>query len=425
MRVLIVGAGVIGVTTAWALQQRGHEVSVIDKASAAALETSYANAGQRSYGHVSPWASPSMIRQALPSMLRSAGPLKMKWLPSGAMLQFLVGMTRYAIQPALFHRNHQAMLRLAQFSRQQFLALEAKQPLNFDGWHGGLLKLADREADRAALMHTAELLQRLGIECHWLDEAQARAREPGLNPQQPIAGGLLVSGDGTGDCQRFTEQLAQRCAAAGVSFHYQTELVQLRTDIDRLQAVQLRGPEGERWVEADEFVICAGCGSRDIARSLGVNLPIYPVKGYSLTAPLAKADNAPVSTLIDDNRKVAITRLGERVRVTGFAELADFDRRLLPKRLASIRQSLEARFPGAADWSAAEPWTGFRPMTPDGPAALGRARQANVTFNTGHGTWGWTLAMGCAEVVAQQLAGDTSSVDLEAFRAGRFTRGLG
>lgn len=422
MRVLIIGAGVVGVTTAWSLRQRGHEVTVIDKAESAALETSYANAGQRSYGHVSPWASPSMIRQALPSILRRSGPLKLKWPPSGRMIQFLVGMSRYAGQPALFRRNHEAMLRLAQFSREQFLALEAAEPFDFDGGHGGLLKVADSAADKEELLQIASLLQRLGIDSRWLNPDAAREQEPGLSPD--IAGGLLVPGDGTGDCQRFSERLAERAAAGGVLFRYQTEATHLRTDDKTLQAVQVRGPSGEEWLDADAYVICAGCGSRELAFSLGLHLPIYPVKGYSLTAPVADPARAPRSTLIDENRKVAITRLGERVRVTGFAELADFDRRLLPRRLDSIRDSLERRFPGAADWDRAEPWTGFRPMTPDGPAAIGLGRQGNVYYNTGHGTWGWTLAMGSAELIAQQLAGEEAAVELTAFRPRRFTAGL-
>ncbi|PTY36177.1 FAD-dependent oxidoreductase [Saccharospirillum sp. MSK14-1] len=422
MKILIIGAGVIGVTTAWTLHRRGHEVTVVDKASAAALETSYANAGQRSYGHVSPWASPSMIRQALPSMLRSEGPLKLKLPPSGRMIQFLVGMSRFAGQPALYRRNHDAMLRLAQFSREQFLALEDAEPFDFDGGHRGLLKLADTDDDKRELLDIGDHLTRLGIENRWLDADETRAQEPGLSPD--IAGGLLVPGDGTGDCQSFTERLAERAAAAGVQFRYRTEATHLRTDDKTLHSVQLNGPDGEQWFNADAFVLCAGCGSRELAFSLGVHLPIYPVKGYSLTAPVAVTARAPQSTLIDENRKVAITRLGDRVRVTGFAELADFDRRLLPRRLNSIRDSLEKRFPGAAQWDKAEPWAGFRPMTPDGPAAIGLGRQSNVYYNTGHGTWGWTLAMGSAEIIAQQVAGEEPAVEMTAFRPRRFTGGL-
>ncbi|WP_108125285.1 D-amino acid dehydrogenase [Saccharospirillum mangrovi] len=420
MKAVIIGAGVVGVTTAWALQRRGMDVTVIDKADGVALETSYANAGQRSYGHVSPWASPSMIREALPSMLRRAGPLKLALPPSMRTLQFLMGMTRYALQPALFNDNRRAMLRLGQFSREQFLALDEQVSLAFDGAHGGLLKLADTPADRDHLLRIAEVMAALGIDSQWLDEAATRQQEPGLNADQPITGGLLVPGDGTGDCQRFTQVLSQRFVAGGGQLLTQTRVTQLRADAQRLHAIQLNGAD---WLEADAFVVCAGCGSRELARDLGVNLPIYPVKGYSLTAPIRDSRCAPVSTLIDDTRKVAMTRLGDRVRVTGFAELADFDRRLLPRRLDAIRDSLDARFPGAADWSAAEPWTGFRPMTPDGPAAIGRARQANVYYNTGHGTWGWTLAMGSAELTAQLLAEETPALDLQAFSPGRFTRG--
>lgn len=420
MKAIIIGAGVVGVTTAWALQRRGHEVTVIEKHGQAALETSLANAGQRSYGHVSPWASPSMIRKALPSLFKQAGPLKIKWPPSGQTLGFLFRMSRYATKPGLFQRNHEAMLRLARYSREVFLELERHEPFDFDGGHGGLLKLASSEAEMRELQALSRTLGRLDIECRWLSRAAVLEHEPGLDPASPLVGGLLVPGDGTGDCHRFTRTLAERCRAAGVEFRFDTEATHLKTDERRLHSIQVNGTNGSEWLEADAFVVCAGCGSRDIVRSLGLDLPICPVKGYSLTAPLKDPDRALVSTLVEDRYRIAITRLGDRLRATGFVELADFNRVIPAKRLASIRAGVESRFPGMADFTRAEPWTGFRPMTPDGPATLGRGHQENVIVNAGHGTWGWTLSAGSAEITAQLLDGEAPAVDLGAFDPLRF-----
>lgn len=422
MEAIVIGAGVVGVTTAWALQRRGYQVTVIEKQGAAALETSRGNAGQRSYGHVSPWASPKLIKKTLPSLLRREGPLKIHVPPTPATLHFLFSMWRYAHTPGLFQRNHEAMLQLAQFSRESFYRLEQGMELEFDGHHGGMLKLATTEAEKRDLLDVARTLQKIDIPCRWLSAGDTFDQEPGLRPDTPLKGALLVPGDGSGDCYRFTQGLARACERAGVRFQYDTEVTHLKTAGSRLESIQVKGAEGPEWMEADLFVVAAGCASRELGLSLGVKWPIYPVKGYSLTAPIEAADKAPVSTLIDDCYNIAITRLGQRIRVTGFAELTDFNRSLPDKRLASIREGFETRFAGAVDWQKAEPWTGFRPMTPDGPALVGQALHDNVYVNSGHGTWGWTLSAGSAELVARQIAGDPLPLDVSAFDPLRFSR---
>lgn len=420
MDIVVIGAGVVGVTTAWALKRRGHSVTVIEKHPQAAQEVSRANAGQRSYGHVSPWASPKLIHKALPSLFRRAVPLKIKWPPSGQTLGFLFGMWRYAHQPGLFERNHKAMLRLARYSREAFLELEQHEPLRFDGAHGGLLKLASTPDEKKELLQLSRTLENLAIEAQWLEPEAVFGQEPRLDTSSPLLGALRVPGDGTGDCHRFTQALADRCREEGVVFRFDTEVTRLKTDEKRLYSIQVHSEDRESWLDADAFVISAGCGSRDIVRSLGLNLPICPVKGYSLTAPLTDPDRSLVSTLVDDRYRIAVTRLGDRLRATGFVELAGFDSRLPGPRLASIQAGVESRFPGMADFSKATPWTGFRPMTPDGPAALGRCHQRNVIINSGHGTWGWTLAAGSAEIAAQLIDGEEPAVELAAFDPMRF-----
>ncbi|GGX72763.1 D-amino acid dehydrogenase [Saccharospirillum salsuginis] len=422
MEVVIIGAGVVGITTAWALNQRGYQVTVIEKQSQAALETSRANAGQRSYGHVSPWASPKLIRKTLPSLVKRQGPLKIQPLPTPITIHFLLSMWRAAYTPGLFQRNHEAMLQLAQFSRSQFLALEKTVKLDFDGHHGGMLKLASTESEKRELLDIAQTLQKLDIPCRWFDAAAARDQEPGLREDTPLVGGLHVPGDGSGDCHLFTQALARECEAAGVRFRYDTTVTHFKTSEDHLERIQVSGESGPEWIDGDLFVVCAGCASRELGLSLGVKWPIYPVKGYSLTARIENPDHAPISTLVDDRYSIAITRLGNRLRATGFAELTEFNRKIPDRRLAAIREGLESRFQGAVDWSKAESWTGFRPMTPDGPALLGKTFQDNVYVNSGHGTWGWTLSAGSAEVIARQIAGDPIPLNLQAFDPLRFSR---
>nr|WP_297458677.1 D-amino acid dehydrogenase [uncultured Halomonas sp.] len=417
MQIVIIGAGVVGVTTAHALARRGHRVSVIERLAAAGLETSRGNAGQRSYGYVYPWASPAMIKKALPWLVKSSGPLKIHLPPSARTLRFLIATWRFANAPGTFAANKRAMLRLGAYSRQCFQALEENLPLNFDGDHAGLIDLASDETTAKGLKTTLALLSELGIAAQWLSPAQLREYEPALSDNAPLVGGLRMPDDGTGDCQQFTESLAKQCEALGVSFRFDAEVVDISRNKGRID--RLRLADGED-VGADAFVLCAGCQSRRLGEALGIELPIYPVKGYSLTAPLLDSERAPRSTVIDDRYKVVATRLGDRLRATGFVELADFDRNIPLSRLDTIRRAVESRFPGAADLDSAESWTGFRPMTPDGPPVIGQSRRDNLYLNTGHGTFGWTLSAASAELIAQVIDDEEPALDLTPFRPARF-----
>ncbi|KXS37083.1 MAG: D-amino acid dehydrogenase small subunit [Halomonadaceae bacterium T82-2] len=429
MHVAVIGGGVVGVTTAHALVERGYRVTVVERGADVGLETSRANAGQRSYGYVSPWASPTMIRKALPWLLQADGPFKLHLPPSLRTLHFLYATWRFANAADLYERNKRAMLRLGAYSRQCFQALEARHDLAFDGGHGGLIDLASDTTAAASLKGTAGLLSELDIDHQWLTPSQLREYEPGLCGEAPLVGALRLPDDGTGDCHRFTRALAVRCRDAGVTFRFGSEV----TDMVRREGVirsLVLAPAGESAgsdgttenLAADAVVLCAGCLSRPLAATLGIEMPIYPVKGYSLTADVADPQRAPRSTVIDDCYKVVATRLGERLRVTGFVELAEFDRRIPAARLATLRRAVESRFPGAADLMQAESWTGFRPMTPDGPPIIGQLRRDNLYFNTGHGTFGWTLSAGSAALIAQLIDGDSPAIALDAFAPGRFAR---
>ncbi len=422
MHVVVVGAGVVGVTTAWALRQRGHEVTVVERLAEAGMETSRANAAQRSYGVVYPWASAAMVRKALPMLVRQDGALKIALPPSLTTLRFLLDTLRFAYAPGLYGLNRRAMVRLAMHSRDCFRQLEDTLELAFDGAHAGLLHLASTPAALTEYRATAALLDELGVANRLLTPAQVREAEPGMTGSGPLHGALSYDTDGTGDCHLFTQALAKACTAEGVDFRYQTGVRCLVSDDRKVTALELetagRAPET---LAADAVVISAGCGSPALLQGLGVRVPIYPVKGYSLTTEMEDASRGPRSTVHDDYFKVVSTRLGNRLRVTGFVELAGFNRDIPERRLQTLRKSVAARFPGAADLDAARQWTGFRPMTPDGPPMIGRGPRDNLFLNTGHGTFGWTFSAGSADLIAQLIDGETPALTLDAFRPGRFS----
>ncbi|WP_404365457.1 D-amino acid dehydrogenase [Marinobacter sp.] len=422
MHAVVIGAGVVGVTTAWALQKRGHQVTVIERLDNAGLETSSANAGQRSYGVVYPWASPAMVRKALPMLLKRDGALKMSVPPSLSALGFLLQTLRFALAPGVYGLNRRAMLRLGIHSRFCFAALEEELSLVFDGAHSGLLHLASTPGAMDDYRNTACLLRELGIAHRLLTPEQAREAEPGMTGTGPLYGALSYDTDGTGDCGLFSRALAGACQAAGVSFHFSTEVVRFLSDGHSVHGVEIReADQASRELEADAVVVTAGCGSPTLLAAIGERLPIYPVKGYSLTADINDPELAPLSTVHDDRFKVVSTRLGDRLRATGFVELAGFNRDIPERRLDTIRRSVASRFPGAADLFKAETWTGFRPMTPDGPPILGPGPRKNLYLNTGHGTFGWTLSAGSADLIAQVMDGETPALNLDAFRPGRYS----
>ncbi|GHD42415.1 D-amino-acid dehydrogenase [Marinobacter persicus] len=421
MHVLVIGGGVVGVTTARELVRRGHEVTVLERHSVAGNETSKGNAAQRSYGVVYPWADPHIMFKALPWLVQKDGPLKLGVPPSLAALRFMFATFRYATSPGLFGLNKRAMLRLGIYSRERFLALEQEHDLRFDGDHKGLLHLASTPEAMAEYRELHLLLNEMGIEASLLTPEQVREVEPGMIGNGPLHGAIRYDTDGTGDCHLFSRELAAVCENLGVTFRYNVEVQNLLADHRRVHSVRLKNAEGQmETLAADAVVVCAGCWSPELVRPLGVDISIYPVKGYSLTVPLSDPAKAPTSTIHDDHYKVVSTRLGDRLRATGFVELADFNRDIPESRLATIKKSVQSRFPGCADLEAAESWTGFRPMTPDGPAIIGRAGRENLYLNTGHGTFGWTLSAGSASVIAQVIEGEEPAVPLDPFRPDRF-----
>ncbi|XOZ32257.1 D-amino acid dehydrogenase [Halomonadaceae bacterium KBTZ08] len=420
MKALVVGAGIVGVTTARMLARRGYEVTVVDAHEGPGLETSYANAGQRSYGHVSPWAAPNLIGVGLKGLVRRQGPLKMPMPPAPRTMGFLLQTLRYAWEKGRYEASNRAMLQLGQLSQDAFHAIDQELPEGFDGQHAGLLEISRDPAEYAGLQSKARALAEQAIDHEWLAPDAVRRQEPALATTDGLQPSLLINGDGTGDCHRLSWLLMEQCREAGVRFLFNTSVTQWAHNGHALEGAHVSDGDSS-WLEAaDTTVVCAGCASRDLTRPLGLKLPVYPVKGYSLTAPLEDPGKAPRSTVVDLDNNVAITRLGDRMRVTGFAELNGFNRRTPESRLQVLQEAVNERFPGAAAFHHAEPWTGFRPMLPDGPPALGAGNLDNLWINTGHGTFGWTLSAGSAELLGLLMHGETPRIATQAFNPRRF-----
>lgn len=416
MKVLILGSGVIGTTSAYYLAQAGHEVTVIDRQPGPGLETSYANAGELSYGYASPWAGPGIPVKAIKWLLMTDGPLVLRPKLDPRMwiwgLQLLANCTEraYAI-------NKGRMVRLAEYSRDMMIALRAATGLAFDGRQQGTVQLfrEQKQLDHAA--DDIAVLKQYGVPYEVLDPRGCVAAEPGLATSTvPFVGGLRLANDDTGDCKMFTEGLAALATSHGVTFSYGTQ-------IDRVVASggAVTGVATNKGVmTADAYVMALGSYSPLMLRPLGIGLPVYPIKGYSLTVPITDALAAPVSTVMDETYKVATTRLGDRIRVGGTAEIAGYDTTLHPSRRGPLDRSLRELFPKAGDASRASFWCGLRPMTPDGTPVLGRSKLSNLYLNTGHGTLGWTMAAGSGRVLADIISAKAPDIEVGDLGLGRY-----
>ena len=407
MRIVILGAGVIGVTSAWYLARAGHEVTVIDRQPASALETSFANAGEISPGYASPWAAPGIPQKAIKWLFMKHAPLIIQPRPDLAKISWVAQMLMNCTSAA-YATNKSRMVRLAEYSRDCLMELRRDTGISYDERTQGTLQVFRTQKQVDAAYKDIAVLKADGVPFEVLDAEGCVAAEPGLAPSRDkIAGGLRLPGDETGDCFKFTTSLAAMADAAGVTFRYGIDIQSLESDLGRITAV--RTSKGR--VTADAFVVALGSYSPALVRSLGIRLPVYPVKGYSITVPIVDETRAPVSTVMDETYKIAITRLGDRIRVGGMAEIAGFDHSLPAKRQATLQHSVEDLFGGAGDQSQATFWTGLRPMTPDGTPVVGKTHLPNLFLNTGHGTLGWTMAAGSGRVLADVVSGRVADID--------------
>lgn len=418
MKVLILGSGVIGVASAYYLAKAGHDVTVVDRQPGPALETSFANAGEISPGYASPWAGPGIPMKAIKWLTMVDGPLVIRPMLDPRMwiwgLQLLGNCSEraYAI-------NKSRMVRLAEYSRDKMIELRAETGIAYDGRQQGTLQLFRTQKQLDHIHGDVDVLKQYNVPYEVLDPKGCVAAEPGLAAAGvPFVGGLRLPNDETGDCKIFTERLAELATAAGVTFRYGTTIERIDTSGDTITAIATSAGT----LTADSYVMALGSYSPLMAKTLGIRVPVFPIKGYSITVPITDASMAPVSTVMDETYKVATTRLGDRIRVGGTAEIAGWDTTLRPHRRGPLDRSLRDLFPKGGDPARATFWCGLRPMTPDGTPVLGRSKYRNLYLNTGHGTLGWTMAAGSGRVLCDIISGktpeiDTSDLDLSRYGA--------
>ena len=419
MRIVILGAGVVGVTSAWYLAEAGHEVVLIDRQKGPALETSFANAGEISPGYASPWAAPGIPTKAMRWLFMKHAPLIVRPSLDLDMLRWVLAMLRNCTA-SRYALNKSRMVRLAEYSRDELVALRKTLGIAYDERSLGTLQLFRTMKQLDASADDIAVLQSYGISYELLDRDGCVRAEPGLvGSCDRFVGGLRLPQDETGDCLIFTQALAAHLPAMGVELRYGTTIDALESESGRITGV--RTDDGV--VCGDAYLVALASHSPILMRPLDIRLPIYPVKGYSITLPIADAARAPVSTLLDESYKIAITRLGDRIRVGGMAELSGFDGSLSPRRERTLCHSLNDLFPGAADKNApANFWTGLRPMTPDGTPIIGRTPISNLFLNTGHGTLGWTMACGSARLITSIIGGTPPPIDVEGLELARYSR---
>ena len=417
MKIIVLGAGVIGVRTAWYLKQSGHEVTVIDRASGPAMETSFANAGQLSYGYTTPWAAPGIPFKAAKWMMKPHSPLIFR--PDGTMyqLKWMMQMLKNC-ETQHYTLNKERMVRVSEYSREMFARLEQETGLNFEGRHRGTLQIFRTEKEVAASMKDREVLAEYSVPFQALTAQECLQYEPALgHAVHKLAGALHLPNDSTGDCYLFTNRLADLCKQKGVEFLYDHTIERFDSVGNYICAVYANGQR----FEADHFVCALGSFSRSAVLELGLDVPIYPVKGYSLTIPITDSNAAPVSTVLDETYKVALTRFDNRIRVGGMAELSGYELKLNQKSRETLELVVNELLPGSGDLSKASLWTGLRPMTPDSTPIIGKSVYENLTLNTGHGTLGWTMSLGSGKITADIVSGVTPEIKVDDLALSRYS----
>ncbi len=408
MKVIVLGAGVVGVAGAWYLARAGHEVTVVERRAQAGLETSFANGGQISAGHAEPWASPAVVPRVLRWLGREDAPMLFRPRADWAQWAWALGFLRECL-PGRFERNMRELAGLALYSRRCLAALRAETGLQYDQLARGILHFCTEPRDFEALAAHAEAMRALGIAREVKSAAECLAIEPALGGSDlRIAGGVYTPQDESGDAFKFTQGLARLASARGVKFLYETALAAIETEGGRIAGLRLAG--AARPLVADAYVVSLGSFSARLLAPLGIRVPIYPLKGYSITMPLAPGARAPSVSLTDEGFKIVISRLGDRLRAAGTAELAGYDASLNPVRGAAIAARVRRLFPALGATEGIEHWAGLRPATPNNVPLIGRTRFANLFLNTGHVTLGWTLACGSGQAIADLVSGRTPEV---------------
>lgn len=415
MKTLIIGAGLAGITSSYFLEKCGHDVTVIDNNTGPAEQTSHANGGQISLSQPFPWSKPDLVLKLLQWMGRKQAPMVFRLQSDPYMWRWL---SRFLIngRPRAYYANAAKILRLALLSKQELVAINDDLDLEYHRRQNGILKLFN-QTEQASACKIRDWLERNGVAQDILDRQGCIDLEPALaHSTAPFAGGSFTPIDESGDAFEFSCKLARIMATKGVTFEYGSNLTGFDTSGDSIRQVRINGSARN----FDNFVIAAGTGSRFLGASVGLNLPVYPVKGYSVTVPVLDDEMAPQLSLTDDANHIVISRLGDRLRAAGTAEIAGYDDSIDLARSDMILSTLKLLFPDALDYNNAERWAGLRPMTPDCVPLIGRTKYRNLYLNTGHGALGWTLAAGSARLLSEIIEGGETSLDSADYKADRF-----
>ena len=415
MRVIVLGSGVIGVTSAYYLAQQGASVTVLDRQTGPAEETSFGNAGQVSPGYSTPWAAPGIPFKAVKWMFQHHAPLAVNLDGSMWQLQWMAQMLKncnaqhYAI-------NKERMVRVAEYSRDCLRQLRQDTGISYENRSKGTLQLFRKDAQLDAVQRDIEVLKESGVEYELLDRDGLARVEPALAAAKvKVVGGLHLPNDETGDCYLFTNALAKLAQEMGVDFQFNQNVEKLLVEGDEIKGVLVNG----KVLTADRYVLAFGSYSREFLKPLHLDLPVYPVKGYSLTVPIVDPAMAPQSTVLDETYKIAITRFDQRIRVGGMAELSGFNLGLNQDRRATLEMVTKDLFPGG-DLPQASFWTGLRPMTPDSTPIIGGTRYKNLFLNTGHGTLGWTMACGSGKLISDLVMQQQPEISTEGLSLQRY-----
>jgi D-amino-acid dehydrogenase len=407
MKVIVLGAGVIGVTSAYYLAKAGHAVTVVERRPGVALETSFANGSQVSASHAEPWANPKTPGIALKWLGRRDAPMRFPFRLDPAQwafgLRFLLNCA-----PGRARANTERNWRLARYSRDLHGGLNQALNISHDLSEGGILHLFrdPRALQRAAA--TFSYLGGLGCGIEALDAGGCVAREPALEVHRDtIAGGFFCAEDSSGDCHKFSVGLAEACEQLGVTFRFATEVRVLKTEAGRFVGVATSAVE----LAADACVVALGCYGRALLKPHGIALPIYPAKGYSVTVPTAGYDGAPRISVTDEAHRLVYSPLGDRLRIAGTAAFTGYDTAIDTRAVGAMLAAGMAEFPGCGDASRAEFWTGLRPLMPDCVPLIGATPVAGLYLNTGHGSLGWTMCCGSGKLLADIVSGAPPEID--------------
>lgn len=416
MRVIVLGSGVIGVASAYYLAQQGAQVTVLDRQAGPAEETSFGNAGQISPGYSTPWAAPGIPFKAVKWMFQHHAPLAINIDGSMWQLQWMAQMLKNC-NPASYTTNKERMMRVAEYSRDCLKALRETTGIEYENRAKGTLQVFRSEAQLEAVQRDIQVLEECGVGYALLDREGLAQVEPALaHAQDKLVGGLHLPNDETGDCYLFTNALANKAKAMGVDFQFNQQVEGLVVEGDSIKGVRVNG----QTLTADRYVLAFGSYSRDFLKPLELNLPVYPVKGYSLTIPIVQPEFAPQSTVLDETYKIAITRFDQRIRVGGMAELSGFNLGLNQDRRATLEMVTQDLFPGG-NMAEASFWTGLRPMTPDSTPIIGATRFKNLFLNTGHGTLGWTMACGSGKLISDIVLNHQTDISTEGLSLQRYS----